>query len=356
MKNETLSTSQLCRSSCSSLRHLVNCRSFCSSSQSINQLSIFLLFESISRSIIDFLSVRRHQLISTISSSWSVETSLDKKKIEVTHNNLTSTISNKQINTQNIKQKIWISLRFASSVSVCLSTSTTFSEFATTTSESASMKFYYWRVCYINLSEFATTTSKAHALFSSILYIFAINTSLEDESITSQQRYESNDMKSERTKVNKNLSHSQLSSSSSQISVCSSARRQCVILSISTVNQNAPINKNWKSSNSRNLKQHTSAKSISLCLCFVLRIDRFIILICKYLRDQDSHSRFSFKILILVIAYIYSRLLAHLLLSHLSLHVYRICSESFSFNNDLSRYLRFSQWISLQCRSIEGMR
>ena len=160
---------------------------------------------------------------------------------------------------------------------------------------------------------------------------FAVNTSMKDESITSQQRYESNNMKSWKTRVNMSLSHSQFNSSSSQISVCSSARRQCVVFSIFAVNQNASINKNSKSSNSRNLRQHTFAKSISFCLCFVLRNRSF-----HHINLQIfSRSKFSFKILILVIAYIYSRFLAHLLLSHLSLHVYRICFESFSFNNDL---------------------
>ena len=95
-------------------------------------------------------------------------------------------------------------------------------------------------------------------------------------------------------------------SSFSQTFVC----RQHVIFSIFAVNQNASINKNSKSSNSRNLKQHTFAKSISLCcfcfcFCFCLfwKIDRFIILICKYLSHQST--KFSIKILIFVIfAYI----------------------------------------------------
>ena len=122
-------------------------------------------------------------------------------------------------------------------------------------------------------------------------------------------RYESNDMKNWRTRVNMSLLFSQINSSSSQLSVC----RQCVnTLSIdlsvteSAVNQNASINKNSKSSNSRSLRQHTSAKSISFCcLCFCLfwEIDRFIILICRYLSHQFD--KILNKILILVIAYIY---------------------------------------------------
>ena len=74
------------------------------------------------------------------------------------------------------------------------------------------------------------------------------------------------------------------------------------------INQNASINKNSKSSNSRNLKQHTFAKSISLCcfcFCFVRKIDRFIILICRYLSHQFDKifNKILIKIFIFVILY-----------------------------------------------------
>ena len=74
------------------------------------------------------------------------------------------------------------------------------------------------------------------------------------------------------------------------------------------INQNASINKNSKNSNSRSLKQHTFAKSISFCcICFWLfwEIDRFIILICKYLSHQLD--KILNKIFMFVIAYIYFR-------------------------------------------------
>ena len=113
-----------------------------------------------------------------------------------------------------------------------------------------------------------------------------------------------NDMKRWRTTINVSLLRSQFSSSSSQLSV----RRQCVnilfhvsILSKSAVNQDASINKDSKSSNSRSLRQHTSAKSISLCclcFCFVLRNRSFHhtnlqISFASIQQDsqQDSHSR-----------------------------------------------------------------
>ena len=96
-------------------------------------------------------------------------------------------------------------------------------------------------------------------------------------------------MKSWKTTINVSLSRSQFNSSSSQTSVCLFVRRQHVILRIFAVNQNASINKNSKNSNSRSLRQHTFAKSISLCcfcFCFAREIDRFFILICRYLSHQ----------------------------------------------------------------------
>ena len=95
----------------------------------------------------------------------------------------------------------------------------------------------------------------------SILYIFAVNIT-EDESITSEQRYEST-----WHEEMKNNDQCESVTQSEQLVffavVCSSS----MIFSESAVNQNASINKNSKSSNSRSLRQHTLAKSISLC-CF----------------------------------------------------------------------------------------
>ena len=71
------------------------------------------------------------------------------------------------------------------------------------------------------------------------------------------QRYENNNMKNWRIKINVNLLFNQFNSSSSQSFVSKFA-----------INQNALINKNSKNLNSRNLKQYTFAKSISFCYCF----------------------------------------------------------------------------------------
>ena len=80
------------------------------------------------------------RMIITIFIFLSVETSLDKEKNK-SHTHIFNLTSNQQINIQNINQKKknlnFVSLR----LSQCLSASTTLSEFATTISESASMKF-----------------------------------------------------------------------------------------------------------------------------------------------------------------------------------------------------------------------
>ena len=197
-------------------------------------------------------------------------------------------------------------------------------------------------------------TPKAHALFCSILYIFAVNIN-GDESIT--QRYESNGMKSWKTRINWVCYSIKFNFSSSQ----SFARRQCVnILSIdssvlqSAANQIAPINKDSKNSNSKSLKQHTLAKSISSC-CFSAReIDRFIILICRYLSHQFDKifNKVLIKILILV-TYIYfsfSRTFSafEFISSRLSHLLWNFLSQSWS-----DWYLSHRRWIFSQCRSIE---
>ena len=172
----------------------------------------------------------------------------------------------------------------------------------------------------------------------SILYIFAINIK---RWIYYIQRYESHNMKNWRIKVKMNLSCSQFKSSFSQSSVV-------VVMWFSVsefaINQNASINKNSKSTNSRSLKQHTSAKSISLycfCFCFVREIDRFIILICRYLLHR-SKSRFSTKFSFRCFR-IY--LFSFFLFSHVFyFRIYFFTSiafvlKIFNFNNSVSRYL-----------------
>ena len=110
--------------------------------------------------------------ISTILIFLNVETSFDKKKNR-NYTHIKSFISNKQINIQNIKQKIF-ELRFVS-FRFCLNdlfVSTTFNEFATTINESVSMKFLMNR-----LKRFQNACVR-------FFTFLAINTSMKNESIT----------------------------------------------------------------------------------------------------------------------------------------------------------------------------
>ena len=135
----------------------------------------------------------------------------------------------------------------------------------------------------------------------------------------------------------------------------SSMRQHSISVSEFAVNQNASINKNSKNLNSRNLKQHTFAKSISFCcfcFCFAREIDRFIILICRYLSYQFD--KIFIKILILV-AYIYfssfrTFFVFEFISSRLSHLLWNFQRQSCS-----NKYLNHNQRIFLQCRSIEEM-
>ena len=151
------------------------------------------------------------------------------------------------------------------------------------------------------------------------------------------------------------LSHSQSSPPSPQTSACPPARRQCAVPPISAANQDAPINKDSKSSNPRSLRQHTPAEPIPPCLCFVLRNRPF-----HHTNLQVSpRSRSSFKVLILGP---HSR-------GRIYLPSPSRTSPAFAFTSPRlphlpwvvqlqqwpARYLRFSQWTPLQCRPIGGM-
>ena len=133
--------------------------------------------------------------------------------------------------------------------------------------------------------------------------------------------------------------------------------KSTIFVSKFAINQNASINKDSKSSNSKNLKEYTFAKSMSLCcfcFCFVRKIDRFHILICEYLRDQDSQQDFQQDS--------HSRdLRIYLLFSHFffCFRLYVFTSIAFVMKIQLQSWSithsRFHQWISSQCQSIEEM-
>ena len=171
-------------------------------------------------------------MISTILIFLSVETSLDKEKNRShTHTSNHLSLTNKStFKTSN--KKNWISFRFVCSQCVCLL------QRHSVSSLQRLLNLLQWNsiidesVTSISMSSLQRLVSllKRHQkrmrcfvrFFTSLQSIH----SDEDETITSQQRYESNDMKSWRTRVNINLSHSQFSSFSSQISVCSSSMRR----------------------------------------------------------------------------------------------------------------------------------
>ena len=183
------------------------------------------------------------------------------------------------------------------------------------------------------------------------------STSIEDESFT-YKLYESNDMNSWKTRINDDLLFSQNSRllRNSLLIVnasifCFTSRYHQSLQSIRTRRlrrtRKVQIREVW--SNVRLRNQYRSASACSRNRSFHhtnLQISFASIEIKILIQDsqQNTHSR-NFRKYLLSSS-------SHLLLSHLSLHVYRICSETFSFNNSLSRYLRFSQWISSQCRSI----
>ena len=155
-----------------------------------------------------------------------------------------------------------------------------------------------------------------------IFYIFAINNN--KKWIHYIQRYENNNTKNWKIKINVNLLFNQFNSFFLQFFVVIVKRFFVITFAI---NQNRSINKNWKHLNSKNLKQHTFAKSISFCCfcfcyCFVRKIDRFIILICKCLLRRLK-SKFSTKF-------------SFSLFSQFIFHIYRICHEIFNINNDQS--------------------
>ena len=161
-------------------------------------------------------------------------------------------------------------------------------------------------------------------------------------------------MKSWKTTVNANLSRSQLNSSSSQTSVCLFVCRQHVISRISAVNQNASINKNSKGSNSRSLRQYTSAKSISLCLCFVLRNRSF-----HHTNHQiSSRSRFSSRFstrFSFSWSYILDLRTSSSAFAFISLHLSHLLWD-FLLQTWSDWYLNHSQRILSQCRSIEEVK
>ena len=139
-----------------------------------------------------------------------------------------------------------------------------------------------------------------------------------------------NDMKRWKTTINVSLSRSQFNSSFSQIFVCLFVVNTSYLEYLQSIKtrrliktRKAQIREIWNNIRSRN-----RYRLVVFAFAWFWDIDRFIIRICKYLRDQnsqqDSHSR---DFIFFVFALLF-------LLSHLSFHICRIRFETFCFIDD----------------------
>ena len=289
---------------------------------STSQLSIFLFFESINQSIVDLLArvfdissivdffvLKVSQSINSQSSfclstltistiiifwfkRWDI--ALLKREIEVTHiNNLTS---NSQNNIQNFKQK---NLSYALFRFVC-------------SSESASMISMSSLQRLVNLlqwnsivSEFVTAVSMSslqrhQKRMRSILYISAVNIKrwiYYIQAIREQMTWKAEEQQSmwvchvinSARLLHRSLFVCLFVVNTSYFEYLQSIRTRRLIRI-----RKAQIRKVWNSIRSRNRYRFVASASVSAFALF-WDIDRFIILICKYLREQDSqqdsHSR-----------------------------------------------------------------
>ena len=225
---------------------------------------------------------------------WNVETSFDKIKIKITY----IKSSNQQIIIQNFKQNF----RFLNLL-----------HFQHDSKIHVSFRFVYFNVCLfqrhsmnslqqlINLLQwnFNESIKRISKRMRSIFYIFAININ-ENEFFTHDTK--TNNMKKWKTTINVNLSRNQFNSFLIHIFVCLFICRQHVLFRIFAINQNASINKNSKNSNSKNLKQHTFAKSISFCcfdfcfcFCFVLKYRSFHYINLQIFSRTKFLTKFSFS-------------------------------------------------------------
>ena len=122
----------------------------------------------------------------------------------------------------------------------------------------------------------------------------------------------------------------------------------------STINQKSSISQNSKSSKSKSLKQHTSAKFIRIALLeksFILFYKMSSIFYFKsrvFLQSRFS-SRFSLTWFSLTSSS-FSRS------SLRDLHVYYICFDQFNFNNDLHKHLRTSLEDHSSCQFMRAIK
>ena len=310
----------------------LNCRFL---SESVNQ-SWWRVENSIYISIVDLLSAFDIDLISTILIFLNVETSLDKEKNR-SHTHIKSSISNKQINTQNIKQKkLWVSLRFVSLDD--LFASMTFSEFATTTSDFASMTSNERARTSISVS----LLQRHQKRMRSIRYIFAVNIIKRWIFYRQAIRKQWHEEKSRRTWINESLLHDQISSSSSQLFVS----RRCVnillysqsLQSIRTRRliriRKVQIREVWSNTRLRNQYRSVSACSRNRSI--------------RHTNNQIfSRTRFSFRLLWHIFVFVF-------LSSHVfRFHIYLFTSIAFALR--LSTSLMISHAFTLQSINLFAM-
>ena len=173
-------------------------------------------------------------------------------------------------------------------------------------------------------------TSKTHALFCSIFYIFAINNKKWTYYI---QRYENK--WHEKLKITNQLICyliKQIRFFRNRLFVVVNDFLFSNLQSIK-IDRLIKISKN---SNSKNLKQHTFAKSIlfcCFCFCFVLKYRSFHYINLQIFSRSKFSTKFSTRFSFSSHIFIFF-LFAHFLFSNLFFHVYRICFEIFCFNFD----------------------
>ena len=92
------------------------------------------------------------------------------------------------------------------------------------------------------------------------------------------------------------------------------------------------IRKIWNNIRSRN-----RYRFVVFVFVWFWNIDRFIILICKYFRDQNFQQDFHFRRRIYLFIFF-----AHFLFSNLFFHIYRICFEIFNVN-----HVQTNIWITI---------
>ena len=289
-----------CRSSCSNFRHLINRRSSC-------------FFESIH-------SFTFHEFLQ-LSSSWNVKTSFDKKKnrnhthikfhIKSTNNHSKSTSKfsiSRLVTFSALSRNLFASFRFVS-----------FSEFVCYNDIQWIRYNDHQKRCFIRFFTFS------QSIFSTKMN--QLHTAIRKQMTWRKKMKNNNQCKSVKQSIQF------VFFTNFCLSVCLSICRQLVNISSQFLQsirtrrwiktRKVQIRKIWNNIRSRN-----RYRFVVFVFVWFWNIDRFIILICKYFRDQNSQQDFHSR------DHIFSIFAFLFLFSHLFLYVYRIRFEIFCFNHD----------------------